>query len=201
MEHDRKKMTEERLIRFGKQEFLEKGYAKASLREICKRAGVTTGAFYFSFSGKEELLAAIVELVLREYRQIMSALSQREQEHPETAEQNEQEIMEYICAHREECELLLEKCGGSRYEAFREEIFNNMLFAFKSYYEKYLGFEPDAELMRIMTTMRLQGYIELIKGDYAMKHRLFLTKAVGIHADSGTRSLIEYLKRENDAHR
>ena len=50
METDRKKITEENLIRCGREEFLEKGYAGANLRDICKRAGVTTGAFFiFSF--------------------------------------------------------------------------------------------------------------------------------------------------------
>lgn len=47
MEDERRKQTEQKLIRFGKEEFLKKGYAKASLREICKAAGVTTGAFIF----------------------------------------------------------------------------------------------------------------------------------------------------------
>lgn len=42
METDRKKITEENLIRCGREEFLEKGYAGANLRDICKRAGVTT---------------------------------------------------------------------------------------------------------------------------------------------------------------
>ena len=45
METDRKKITEENLIRCGREEFLEKGYAGANLRNICKRAGVTTGLF------------------------------------------------------------------------------------------------------------------------------------------------------------
>lgn len=40
-----KKITEENLIRCGREEFLEKGYAGANLRNICKRAGVTTGLF------------------------------------------------------------------------------------------------------------------------------------------------------------
>ena len=39
----------------------------------------------------------------------MYEITKREQEHPETAEQNEREIMEYISAQAE-CELVLEKC-------------------------------------------------------------------------------------------
>ena len=112
MEMDRKKITEENLICCGREEFLEKGYAKANLREICRRAGVTTGAFYFSFENKEALLGAILDPVVTEYRTMMYEIATREQEHPETAEANERQIMEYICAHRQECELVLEKCAG-----------------------------------------------------------------------------------------
>lgn len=39
-----------------KKEFLEKGFRSASLRNIVKSAGVTTGAFYGYYSSKEELL-------------------------------------------------------------------------------------------------------------------------------------------------
>lgn len=53
--------TREKLIASGRKEFLEKGYAKASLRKICADAGVTTGALYFIFEGKEDLFRAIVE--------------------------------------------------------------------------------------------------------------------------------------------
>ena len=42
-------------------EFLEKGFRGASLREIVKKAGVTTGAFYGYYKSKEELFSAMVK--------------------------------------------------------------------------------------------------------------------------------------------
>ena len=42
-------------------EFLDKGFQGASLRQIVKNAGVTTGAFYGYFSSKEALFNALVE--------------------------------------------------------------------------------------------------------------------------------------------
>ena len=51
------KETKRRLLESAKKEFLEKGYLQASLRNICKNAGVTTGALYFFFEGKEALFA------------------------------------------------------------------------------------------------------------------------------------------------
>ena len=45
----------------GMREFLEKGYKSASLRNIVKTAGVTTGAFYGYYDSKEELFEALVK--------------------------------------------------------------------------------------------------------------------------------------------
>lgn len=49
------------ILASARQEFLEKGFEKASLKEICAKANVTTGALYKRYSGKEELFAAVVE--------------------------------------------------------------------------------------------------------------------------------------------
>lgn len=39
--------TREKILETGKREFLSKGFPAASLRNIVKEAGVTTGAFYW----------------------------------------------------------------------------------------------------------------------------------------------------------
>lgn len=163
---------------------------------------MTTGAFYFSFASKEAaLLRAILDPFIADSRELLSGLARMEEEHPETADDNEIQIIRYLSAHREECIILMEKSAGSCYEHFHEEAAAMMQESFRRYYRKYLGAEPDPELIRILASMRLHGYLELVHGDYTMKERLFLARAIGIHADAGTLSLIQYLKEENDAHR
>ena len=46
--------------------FGERGYARSSLDEVADRARVTKGAVYHHFSGKEDLLRAVYEEVVRE---------------------------------------------------------------------------------------------------------------------------------------
>ena len=53
--------TLDKILQEAKIEFLTKGYTFASLREIVKKAGVTTGAFYGYFKNKEQLFDALVE--------------------------------------------------------------------------------------------------------------------------------------------
>jgi len=49
------------LIDAAAQVFAEKGYDRAGVQEISRRAGLTTGAIYGRFSGKAELLQAAIE--------------------------------------------------------------------------------------------------------------------------------------------
>ena len=49
-----------RLLESAKRIFLKKGFLGAELKEICDDAGVTTGAVYKRWSGKEELFHALV---------------------------------------------------------------------------------------------------------------------------------------------
>ena len=41
--------THKRILESGKMLFLKDGYERTNLRELCKTAGVTTGAFYRHF--------------------------------------------------------------------------------------------------------------------------------------------------------
>lgn len=49
-----------RILDSAKKEFLAHGFEKASLKSICEDAGVTTGALYKRYRGKEDLFCAVV---------------------------------------------------------------------------------------------------------------------------------------------
>lgn len=52
--------TKAKLLEAAELEFVQRGYQKASLRSICKRADVTTGALYFFFDDKNDLFKQVV---------------------------------------------------------------------------------------------------------------------------------------------
>lgn len=52
--------TREALIRSARRAFAEHGYAATSMDELCAEAGLTRGALYHHFGGKEGLLEAVV---------------------------------------------------------------------------------------------------------------------------------------------
>src|SRR5690242_154595 len=49
--------TTSRLVAAATEVFAERGYDKAGVAEIARRAGLTTGAIYSRFAGKADLLA------------------------------------------------------------------------------------------------------------------------------------------------
>ncbi len=52
----------------------KEGYEKASLAAICRRAGLTTGAFYARFSSKEDLLGPLLDRFEAEVNEAIDAL-------------------------------------------------------------------------------------------------------------------------------
>ena len=75
--------TLERIHSAAKAEFTEKGYRSASIRSIVKAAGVTTGALYGYYVGKQELFSALVdeeyEYTLSEYKKRSTLLKSSRQ--------------------------------------------------------------------------------------------------------------------------
>ena len=68
------------ILRSAKEEFLSRGFEGASLRSICKRAGLTTGAFYNHFSRKEDLFDALVAPRIEEFHGLYGKVMSRELE-------------------------------------------------------------------------------------------------------------------------
>ena len=108
-------------------EFLDKGFLSASLRQIVRNAGVTTGAFYGYFSCKEALFASIVEphaaALMGRFMEAQTSFAGRpEAEQPEHMGEDSEScldwMVDYICQNREPVKLLLCRAEGTGYESF-----------------------------------------------------------------------------------
>ena len=114
------KETRQKLLASAKSEFLEKGYLKASLRNICKNAGVTTGALYFFFEDKEDLFGSLVEeplhtligMMTKHYEVEEKGLKSDFSEDYETARM----LLHFMYLYYDEFQLMLTKSQGSKYE-------------------------------------------------------------------------------------
>jgi AcrR family transcriptional regulator len=58
---ERQRQTRDRLLEAARSVFAERGFAGASLDEVAARAGMTKGAVYSNFAGKDELILAVMQ--------------------------------------------------------------------------------------------------------------------------------------------
>lgn len=168
--------TKERLLQSAKEEFLEKGYMKASLRGICAKAGVTTGALYFFFKDKEELFGALVDepihqlslLLYQHFDEESEILAQFPQyEHADgDHDQFAETLVRHLYGHYEAFFLLIKKSQGSRYEDFPDRItafLEKRYFIFMSDYAKEHHLPaPDAFLVHFIIHSCVDSMIQLL---------------------------------------
>lgn len=120
-------LTKQKIQAAALAEFLDKGFLGASLRQIVKNAGVTTGAFYGYFSSKEALFASIVEphaaALMGRFMEAQTSFAELpETEQPGHMGQESADyvhwMVDYICQNHEPVKLLLTKAEGTSYEHF-----------------------------------------------------------------------------------
>lgn len=133
------------LLESAKKEFLAKGFEKASLKEICDGAGVTTGALYKRYSGKEELFSAVVEATVADMNAVyeqkcVTDFSQMTDDMLVRAWDMDEGYMmwwfQFLFDHREGFLLLLTCADGTRYSNFQHDWVEKMTGATYRYYQE-----------------------------------------------------------------
>lgn len=121
------KNTKKRIEESAIKEFMEKGFAKASLRQIVKNAGLTTGAFYKYYPTKDALFASLVEPYANKLYSIYDITIEDFQSLPASQQQKNMieassggitEMLEYIYKHYDNFKLLLCKADGTPFTSF-----------------------------------------------------------------------------------
>ena len=178
--------TLEKIQEAAMSEFLDKGFQGASLRQIVKNAGVTTGAFYGYFSSKEALFASIVEphaaALMGRFMEAQTAFAEMpEKEQPEhmglESSQCVHWMVDYICDHREPVKLLLCKAEGTSYEHF----VHNMVEVEVEYTLRYMDVlrrlgravpELSQSLCHIIASGMFNGLFEIVVHDMPKEQAL-----------------------------
>ena len=189
------------LLKSGRKEFLAHGFEKASLRAICKKAGLTTGAFYSHFSGKEELFDALVKPMIDGFFRLYKSVIAEELSDLTTGVDNELTSITYAVRHRDEFRLLFECSAGTKYEGFRERLINEVFYpGYQAVFDRYAGRDAgnpvDPALVRLILCMKFEEYMELIYGGYSMEEIKRLIVQLTVFSEAGFRRLLEEIKKE-----
>jgi AcrR family transcriptional regulator len=132
-----------RLIQSAREEFMTSGFIKADLKSICENAGVTTGAVYKRYKGKEELFQTVVQEAIDKMDGFVKLRSEidfsnlSDEQIRDTWLMNEEYVLEMfrlIWDIRKDLVILLEKSAGTEYENYGHDFAHRMTKAYMQYY-------------------------------------------------------------------
>ena len=134
IQHDSE--TRKELLKCAKEEFMDKGFMGASLRNICQKAGVTTGALYFFFKDKDDLFCEVVgnfmdrlNEILREHFsfEVREMESGKAKEHDDSSDfEAVAQVVHELYTYRDEVLLVLTKAQGSSMEHMPDRLVDQM---------------------------------------------------------------------------
>ncbi len=126
------KNIDKKILDSAKKEFLNKGFANASLRYICAEAGVTTGALYKRYSKKEELFQVLVQDVIDDIEDVIAAKS-IDYDDPKLTYKDFYDMWsltegylewwyDFLSQRRDGFKLLVKCSEGSQYQNFQHDL-------------------------------------------------------------------------------
>lgn len=122
--------TRERILQAAKDEFTQRGFQGSSLRRISAGAGVTTGAIYFFFEGKDDLFDAILSEITVPFARSMRDHYEAEHNYLEKkAEDNQEadidvgmELIDFYFEKRQTWDILLGNQDHPSVKAFLDHF-------------------------------------------------------------------------------
>ena len=173
------KTTLDATLAAARAEFLEKGYKSASLRNIVKTAGVTTGAFYGYYKSKEELFDALVGV---QYEMVMTKFVAAQEQFASLPPEKQRDEMggisgdcmewvtEYVYKNPVEFKLILTCSEGTKYgnlihDMVEIEVRATHRFAKNLEMLGYPEYSVDPQLEHMLASGLFSAYFELVVHD------------------------------------
>lgn len=164
------------ILKFAKEEFLDKGFREASLRNIAEKAGVTTGFIYSRFKNKEELFNKIVSPTLDnfylEYENFMADYFKNDkleliEEREKTSTGELFNMVDKIYDNIDIFKLLVSNSTSIKYENYIDKIIkveedSMMEYISRTKNKCFENGRLSKELLHILVTAFFNGVFEIV---------------------------------------
>ena len=149
--------------------FAQKGYESATMAEIARAAGVSTGNVYRYFANKDALFYGVVDdgfaraftlLLRRRVKALAGVEDVRTLPPTDPYPMNSEEILRFCIANRLRVVILLGRAGGSRYERFSEETVERLI---ELALEHFRALDPCLSVTEVMRFSLDQIYQGLVR--------------------------------------
>ncbi len=188
----------ENLLKSATEEFLEKGFMKASLRNISAKSGVSTNSIYTRFKDKEGLFSAIVKDTADGLMDIYLESTKKATYSPnsELADQEGEEgmdlVLDYIYQHFTDFKLIFCCSTGSQYEHFLDQLGEIEESYYQGFVEKYskAGFNVDSFFIHVYCRVGWQMAYELVAHDRSYKEAQSLMNSTKLFNIAGWKAVM-----------
>ena len=181
-------------------EFLEKGFEKASVHQIAKRAGITTGALYTRYSGKDELFTSLVVEPMREaagkaqsfYGLYMEAQQSRDPEKIlEVIRTEERFYLDMLFEYYDACVLMFCRSAGSSLEQQLKAMMEMKTQSTLDFLRELSGTEADLDGVALIMNEQFSIYRQVLEKGYSKEKAISCLAQVEHFLEAGWRALFE----------
>lgn len=180
------------ILKAAKEEFLSLGYIDASMRNIAKKANLTTGSLYYHFVDKAEMLDAVVgneaEELLETFKKIQRGFAKKEIENQVSEMESYTEngvhiLLNYIYDNYDAFKIIICKSKGSKYEFYIDslvdiEVENTYRFINELKTKNIKVKEPSEDLIHILCTSFFASIFEVVHHDMTKEEALKYTDEI-----------------------
>lgn len=191
-----------KIITAATEEFLEAGFQGASLRQIAKRANLSTGALYTRYKGKDDLFCSIIKDLLSEINHefepmrqtYMNAQKANDLDTILDAIRQEEKIYQQILLnHYDQCILFFCKSDGSTVQAQLEQFMTYKAKETVAYLNTISKKELNANAIEMLMFEQFYCYRTLLQKNLKKEDALSCLELVEHFHEAGWRRLLEQL--------
>ena len=152
-----KEEIRENILKAALQEFFDKGYKTAAMRNIARQAKIPTGLIYSYYENKDALFDAVLRPVLYDWERVLTAGGENESQHTDSEiyglSKAETECILNLFDHRQEFIILIDKSGGTKYENEKERFIRDI----EEHLNKHRNDDTDDEIFSHIITKERNG--------------------------------------------
>lgn len=194
----------DKILECAKNEFMEKGFADASMRSIAEKAGYTTGMLYGRFADKSQLFKEIVDSAANElfdfYANVQNefagfSLKRQIDEMHSYVDEKILKMVDIIYDNFESVKLIVCKSAGSGYEYYIDKMIdietkNTERFIRQLNECGYATNEIRADLNHMLASAMFNGVFEVVAHDFPKSDAVIYIKQLQEFFNAGWDKLL-----------
>ena len=189
---------DEKIIAAATSEFMEYGFQKASLHKIAGKAGLTTGALYTRYKGKDDLFCSLLQELLddlyvegEKIADLYLAVMEDPTKLLEVIRKEEGIYLDVLFRHYDACRLLFCKSHGSSIESRLQTLMDQKATQTVAYLKRISKTDEDLDGIELLMASQFQLYRQILERGLSREKAISCLQCVERFQEAGWRDLFQ----------